>query len=129
MYTEEYNRGARRFDMGERSNFALLPAAERALMQVLEWGIPEISETLGVFSRELAMLAGDLGFSTLPEHLRAPHYLCLRREAGIPASMSEILAQHKVFVSVRGTSVRVTPHVYNCCEDIHRLISCLRIIS
>ena len=30
LYTKEYAAGARRFDMGERSNFALLPAAVRA---------------------------------------------------------------------------------------------------
>src|SRR5271169_1971552 len=34
-YTEDYDEGARRFDMGERSNFALLPAAEHAMKQLL----------------------------------------------------------------------------------------------
>ena len=33
LYSEEYDQGARRFDMGERSNFALLPAAVRAMKQ------------------------------------------------------------------------------------------------
>src|SRR5208282_80841 len=37
LYTENYDAGARRFDMGERSNFALLPAAVRAMQQLLEW--------------------------------------------------------------------------------------------
>jgi selenocysteine lyase/cysteine desulfurase len=36
LYTENYDVGARRFDMGERSNFALLPAAQRAMKQLLE---------------------------------------------------------------------------------------------
>ena len=31
LYSDEYDSGARRFDMGERSNFALLPAAMRAM--------------------------------------------------------------------------------------------------
>ena len=34
LYCDDYDAGARRFDMGERSNFALLPAAERAMQQI-----------------------------------------------------------------------------------------------
>ena len=47
LYTEDYDAGARRFDMGERSNFALLPAAVCAMKQLLEWKIEQISETAG----------------------------------------------------------------------------------
>lgn len=126
LYTPSYDEGARRFDMGERSNFALLPAATRAIKQLLEWQATEISETAGVLTRQLATAAAELGFSSPPEELRAPHYLCLRREAGIPREISEIIARHKVFVSVRGSSIRVTPHVYNSAADVERLISCLR---
>jgi len=126
LYTENYDEGARRFDMGERSNFALLPAATRALKQLLEWDLTQISETAGALNRQFATAAADLGFSSPPDELRAPHYLCLRRKAGIPRELPEILAREKVFVSVRGSSVRVTPHVYNSAEDLERLIACLR---
>ncbi len=126
LYTENYDAGARRFDMGERSNFALLPAATRAMKQLLEWGVAEISETVGALNRELAMATAEAGFSSPAEELRAPHYLCLRRRDGILAGLPEILARQKVFVSVRGSSVRVTPHVYNSEKDVQRLISVLR---
>jgi len=126
LYAEDYDAGARRFDMGERSNFALLPAAVRAMKQILEWDVAEISETAGALNRQLAAAAVELGFSSPPDHLRAPHYLCLRRNAGIPRELPEMLAREKVFVSVRGSSVRVTPHVYNSASDAERLISCLR---
>jgi selenocysteine lyase/cysteine desulfurase len=129
LYTDRYDEGARRFDMGERSNFALLPAATRAIKQLLEWGVAEISETAGALNRQLAAAAAELGFSSPPEGIRAPHYLCLRRKAGIPTELPEILARQKVFVSVRGSSVRVTPHVYNLTADSDRLISCLRQIA
>ncbi len=126
LYTENYEEGARRFDMGERSNFALLPAAVRGMKQLLDWKIAQISETAGALNRQLATAAGELGFSSPPEDLRAPHYLCLRREAGIPRELPEKLARENVFVSVRGSSIRVTPHVYNSAADAERLISCLR---
>lgn len=126
LYTEDYDAGARRFDMGERSNFALLPAAERAMKQLLEWDVAQISETAGALNLQLAIAAAELGFSSPPQHLRAPHYLCLRRAAGIPRELPEMLAREKVFVSVRGSSVRVTPNVYNTVEDCERLVACLK---
>jgi len=126
LYTPSYDEGARRFDMGERSNFALLPAATRAMKQLLEWQVTQISETAGAFNRQLATAAAELCFSSPPVELRATHYLCLRREAGIPRELPEILARQKVFVSVRGSSVRVAPHVYNSAADAERLIACLR---
>lgn len=129
LYTDDYDAGARRFDMGERSNFALLPAATRAMQQLLEWKVAEISETVGAINRPLAEAAATFGFSSPPEKLRAPHYLCLRRKTGIPTELPHVLAQQKVFVSVRGSSVRVTPHVYNSEQDIERLISCLRRVA
>ena len=129
LYTPDYDHAARRFDMGERSNFALLPAAVRAMQQLLEWKVSEISETAGVLNRQLAEGAADLGFSSPPEPLRAPHYLCLRRKEGILQELTGSLAREKIFVSVRGSSVRVTPHVYNSAGDIERLIACLRRIA
>lgn len=129
LYTEDYDTGARRFDMGERANFALLPAAVRAMKQLLEWEVPQVSETVGALNRELADAAAELGFSAPAEPLRAPHYLALRRKEPIPKELCEMLARGKVFVSVRGSSIRVTPHVYNTADDCKRLITCLRRIA
>ncbi len=129
LYTDDYDAGARRFDMGERSNFALLPAAVRAMKQLLEWKVEQISETVGALNTHLAKAAADIGFHAPAEPWRAPHYLALRRKNPIPKELPELLAHEKVFVSVRGSSIRVTPHVYNTAEDCERLISCLRRIA
>lgn len=129
LYTEKYDEGARRFDMGERSQFALLPAAQCAIQQLLDWGIAEISETIGGLNRKLAQEAVQLGFTSPTEQFRAPHYLCLRRKKPISVELPEALAREKVFVSIRGSSIRVTPHVYNSERDAARLISCLRALA
>ncbi len=129
LYTEKYDAGARRFDVGERSNFALLPAAVRAMRQLLEWDVAQISETVGALNRRLAEAAAELGFTAPFEPLRAPHYLALRRREAIQKELPEMLAAGKVFVSARGSSIRITPHVYNTTEDCDRLIDCLRRIK
>ena len=38
-YRDDYQPGARRFDMGQRTNFQLVPMAIAALEQLLEWGV------------------------------------------------------------------------------------------
>ena len=129
LYTENYDNGARRFDMGERANFALLPAAVRAMKQLLEWEVAQVSETAGALNRRLAEEAAEVGFDTPAEPWRAPHYLALRRKTAIPKELPEMLAREKVFVSVRGSSIRVTPHVYNTVDDCERLVACLRRIA
>jgi selenocysteine lyase/cysteine desulfurase len=129
LYTPEYECGARRFDMGERANFALMPAAERGLEQILEWSVAEISATCGALTRQVATVVTEFGFSSPSEQLRAPHYLCLRRKSGIPPDFTNLLARERVFISVRGNSARVTPHVYNSADDVERLITCLQRIA
>ncbi len=129
LYSDDYDAGARRFDMGERANFALLPAAVSSMQQLLNWGISEISDTSGTLNRRIADAVAELGFHAPAEPMRAPHYLCLRRKDPIPKELIEILAREKVFVSIRGSSIRVTPHVYNTVEDCDRLIQCLRRVA
>jgi len=126
LYSDGYDKGARRFDMGERANFASIPAAVRAMQQIFDWGIEQISATSAAFNQYLAEAARELGFSAPKEPLRAPHYLCLRKSEPITSELTHTLAREKVYVSVRGTSMRVTPHVYNTTEDCERLIACLK---
>jgi len=37
------------------------------------------------------------------------------------------LAREKVFVSVRGNSIRIAPHLYNTEEDLRRLFDVLQV--
>ena len=45
--------------------------------------------------------------------------------ARVPEDLAARLAGEKVFVSVRGESVRVSPHVYNTGKDVERLFAVL----
>ena len=125
-YRDAYQPGARRFDVGERSNFALLPASIVALEQLLEWGIPAIAETLAARTAAIAERAADLGLTSAPQGLRAGHFLGLRFPEGVPPDLLERLAAEQVYVSVRGDSMRVTPHLYNDDADVDRLFAVLR---
>lgn len=127
-YQDDYEPGARRYDMGERSNFHLMPMAAAALTQILDWGVERISRTLGARNRTIVERAAGLGFTAPPEDFRAPHFLGLRHAGGIPATLLDTLKDRQVFVSVRGDSIRVTPHLYNDDEDIERFFAALNAV-
>lgn len=125
-YRERYEGGARRFDVGERSNFVLMPMVVAALDQLAAWGGPavvaatvaELTERIAVGARSLGLLAGSP-----PD--RGPHMLGVRYPGGLPSGLAERLAGAGVFVSVRGDSVRVSPNVYNDLGDVERLLGAL----
>ncbi len=124
-YVDGYQDGALRFDMGERSSFQLMPIAHAALTQLLDWGVENIAETLSVRTAAIAKRATRLGLSSAPAASRAGHFLGLRAPDGIPARLPESLAKQQIYISVRGDSMRVTPHLYNSDEDVDRLFDAL----
>jgi selenocysteine lyase/cysteine desulfurase len=125
-YQEGYQPGARRFDVGERSNFALLPAGIASLELLLDWTPAAIARTLAAMSRRIADRAAALGLEAVPEAQRAGHFLGLRLPPGAPADLLSRLAAADVHVSLRGDRLRVTPHLYNDEADVDRLIEALR---
>jgi selenocysteine lyase/cysteine desulfurase len=126
-YQDEFQPGARRFDVGERSNFALMPAAGASIELLLGWGVPRIHETLRRRTHAIAERArAELGIASVPDARRAGHYLGLRFSGGMPADLTARLAAGNVHVSVRGTAMRVTPHLWNTDADVHRLFAVLQ---
>ncbi|MDP6457380.1 MAG: aminotransferase class V-fold PLP-dependent enzyme [Candidatus Marinimicrobia bacterium] len=124
-YRNDFQPGARKFDMGERSNFILMPMVVAALEQILKWGVPEMAATLSGMTKIISNRAEAVGLSVAPQHLRSGHLMGLRSAEGLPSDLLDQLAKDKVYVSVRGNSVRVSPHLYNTKEDINRLFEVL----
>lgn len=122
----EYAAGARRFDMGEKAQFHLLPVAATSLDRLLRWGVENIAETLTAMNAAIAGGANRLGLASLPEGIRAGHYLGLNFPEGVPDGLMDKLAKRRIFVSLRGASMRVTPHVYNRPDEIERLLTTLK---
>ncbi len=119
-YRDALAPGAARFDAGESSNFALLPALEAALAQILEWGVDNIRTTCAAHTAQLASIARSCGLEAEKESVRAPHYLSLTLPADTPGDLLAHLRARHVFVSRRGDRLRVTPHVWVNEADIAR---------
>jgi len=119
-YKDGFQPGARKFDMGEKSNPAQLMAASAALSQILN-----ISKTLALRNAGIAARARDMGMGMIADTFRAPHYIALGFKPGVPDGLAETLSDKNIYVSVRGSCVRVTPHLYNNQQDIDRLFDAL----
>lgn len=124
-YRDGYAPGARRYDVGERSNFTLLPMANTAMQQILDWGVENISETVGKLTDLVEHRASEHGIGTVPENRRVRHMTGLHLGPDAPEDLAGRLAAENVFVSVRGDSVRVSPHLYNTQEDVERFFEVL----
>jgi selenocysteine lyase/cysteine desulfurase len=120
-YEDAFQPGARRYDVGERSNFVLLPAANEALRQILDWGVENVSETIGELTDLIEEQARERNIEAIPAKRRARHMVGLKLGSAVPEDLAARLARERVFVSVRGESVRVSPHLYNTERDVRRL--------
>lgn len=124
-YRDGFQPGARRYDVGERSNFALMPMATAAMRRILDWGIENISETVGLLTNRIEKEAGKLGLGSSEAEYRGRHMIGLRLSPNAPQDLAARLAAENVFVSVRGNSLRVSPHLYNDDKDVDQLFDAL----
>ena len=127
-YQSLYNSNSIRFDMGQRANFSLLPGVKAALEQLHDWSIKKIENTL--YQNNIIICKGltELGFETLAEKNRAPHFISARLPGYDGDSLINNLRKNKIFISERSGYLRITPHLWNNEEDFFKLINCLKSI-
>ena len=128
-YQDAFQPGARRYDVGERGNFALLPIAAEALRQLIDWEVGNVSETIGKLTDLIEQKAEKLGIATVPKERRARHMIGLMLGPDAPDDLAGRLTTHNVFVSVRGESVRFSPHLYNTERDVDLLFEILERVA
>jgi selenocysteine lyase/cysteine desulfurase len=121
-YQDGYQPGARRYDVGEASNFILAPITAAALRQILQWEVATVAQTLSAVTGKIANAASDMGFRVPGKDHRAPHMIGVTLQDGVPDSLLSVLAEEKIYVSIRGNSIRISPHLYNTDAEVDRLL-------
>jgi selenocysteine lyase/cysteine desulfurase len=101
--------------------------AESSLRQILEWGVKNIAETLGLKTDKIATKAKELGYDLPPQSMRAPHMIGLSNPGGVSGDLAGKLSEKNIYVSVRGDAIRIAPHLYNSDEDLDRLFDALQL--
>jgi len=124
-YVTGYRDGARKFDMGEFPQFNLLPMSIAALQQIDNWEI-------GAVQAELKKLTDKIIEFKKETDMFDQTALSVGHISSIPlnnlnvSKLKDRLQNNNVVISFRGTSIRVSPHLYNGFEDIDKLLSSLR---
>lgn len=121
-YTDRYRSGAVRYDVGESSNFVLIPMLQAALDQVREWtpiGVQDYARTL---TEGLLTQLEERGYDAGVARPRPGHIFGLPLPRGTdPRVLKERLAQRRIYVSVRGSALRVSVHLFNDEADMEAL--------
>jgi len=127
-YQDEYQPGhAIRYDVGERANFLLLPMLQASLDLLLQWTPDSIRDYCRRLAAPLIEASASLGFSVEQDEWRADHLFGLRMPAGLELeALKAELEARQIFVSLRGSALRVSPNVYNDESDVEALIEALR---
>ncbi len=125
-YVDEYHPGAIRYDVGQRSNFILVPMLIEALRSVLEWRPERIQAYCRDLTRDVFPAVRDHGYGVEDEGWRGAHMFGLTvPEQRSAEELQSALLERGVYVSRRGRALRISPHVYNDDADIGALVEVL----
>ncbi len=121
-YQDAYQPGAVRYDVGERSNFTLVPMLVAGLRHVLEWGVEDIQAYCRALTGDVLAEAQNHGYHLEDPAWRSAHLFGIRVPAHLPVErLHQALTSRNIAVSVRGSAVRISPHVYNDAADLGAL--------
>jgi selenocysteine lyase/cysteine desulfurase len=125
-YNDDYQPEALRYEVGEHSNFILVPMMLEAVKQLNAWGPVNIQ----TYCRDL--ISGgtkklkEAGYKIEDEGYRSSHLFGIRLGDG--HNMEQIKAkfeEENIIVSYRGDSIRISPNVYNTEEEFGKLVDAL----
>jgi selenocysteine lyase/cysteine desulfurase len=123
-YSDTYMPGARRFDVGEKCT-TLLPGAIAALEQLQTWGVGNVARELGEITDRIASRLETLGFALPPPSQRCPHYVGARVPPELTGNLVGSLRGQHVFISQRGSSIRVAPYLHVTEADVEQLFAAI----
>lgn len=126
-YQDDYQPGAIRYDVGERSNFILVPMAIAALEQILAWGVENIQAYCHQLTQPFIERVRTIGYWAVEDDWRAAHLLGIRTPPQVNReTLLEALTKKKIALSVRGESIRISAHLYNDENDFEVLFEVLK---
>ena len=126
-YQDDYAAGVRRFDSSIRANPVLVQSLLTGSRQLIGWQPARIEAWCHEITADFVARVRDMGFTVADDHERAANIFGLRAPAGLDqGELRGMLAARRIYVSIRGSAIRVSPHVYNDAGDLALLADALR---
>jgi len=125
-YQTAYQPGALRFDMGEHSNFIMVPMLLKAVTQLNKWKVQNIQQYCEYITKDAVIKLQEKGFWVEDLPYRAHHLIGVRLppRADLEKVKSKLLKE-EIYVSYRSNAIRVAPNVYNDENDLAKLVTVL----
>jgi len=125
-YESNYQPGALRYEVGEHSNFILLPMLLEALKQINQWKPKSIQQYCAAITRKPISMLQEAGYWVEDEKFRGHHLFGVRLPAHAQVDkIKKALVKNKISVSFRGDAIRVSPNVYNSEADLMKMVRVL----
>lgn len=126
-YEEQYGSDANRYNVGQYSNFILVPMVNEALQQLLHWSIESIPTYCQQLTLPLFSLLEEIEAPMEEESYRVHHLFSLNLPDLVDTQLfSKQVSKRNIHLSHRGSSIRVSPHLYNTEEDIAELADAIK---
>ena len=125
-YQTNYQPGALRYEVGEHSNFILVPMMLAALKQINQWKPENIQAYCARITRKPLQLLKEKDFWVEEEAHRGHHLFGVRLPKKLDiTTLKKRIQKNKISVSFRGDAIRVSPNIYNNEKDMMKLVNVL----
>lgn len=126
-YAAQYQAGAGRFNVGETSNFIMMPMLKASLSQLLVWKPEGIQEYARLLNLPLRQFMEEIGGVVEKDDYLAYHLIAPKLPQKLDLiSLKNKLDEHQVYLSARGENLRISVNVFNTEEDIAKLQEVIR---
>ncbi|CAN5152321.1 aminotransferase class V-fold PLP-dependent enzyme [soil metagenome] len=126
-YQINYQPASLRYEVGEHSNFILVPMMLAAIKQINQWKPSNIQTYCRKISTSAINELREIGYLIENEDYRGHHLFGIRFPKGVSIeAVREKIKKKKISVSFRGNSMRVAPNVYNDEKDFEKLLNALK---
>ncbi|WP_420317237.1 aminotransferase class V-fold PLP-dependent enzyme [Ekhidna sp.] len=126
-YQNDYREQALRYEVGEHSNFILVPMLKKAIDQINKWNPQNIQDYTKHLMSDAIEQMKEWGYLIEDEQSRASHLFGARLPKKVsPDMLKNVLKKHRVSISFRGDAIRISPHVYNDEMDVRKLLKAMK---
>ena len=123
-YQDNYGELARRYSVGQQSNFMSVEMLSAGINQINKWGVKSIYEYIESITKPCFDLLDKSKVWFEDDDFRAAHLFGLRPKKNLKKILKKI-REKNIFISLRGEVIRVSPSVYNSRSEIEKLFKCI----
>ena len=123
-YQHEYAKFAKRYSVGQQSNFINVDMLNQGIKQINKWGVDNVYDYIKSISSKYFDMLDRSKVWYEEEDYRAGHLFGLKPKKNLKKILKKI-REKNIYISLRGDIIRVSPSIYNTEKDILKLFECV----